>query len=285
MATPYLIESVQPSGEFSETTRQDAYLHVMVTEQSNPELAAEALRIQGRGYLEAGFVGEDGLEQSGPLRGALIPELDKSRGPNTDYYLAINPDLSKTTDVATMRKVNLPAGGTFDDLPTGTLARKTLTAEGAAIVDSIENPDLHLKEIGGLAGHPLGVYETIRHTIQEAQGKGEVWFFSIVSTTFATMQRRFGQRNFTVIGEQVTLEDDHVTNGISLVPALVRPDVFIDNVLADYRDAEVQEDQLAKRELRRSFLFLTDGLDTQTMSPEAFAARDELLNTPPARRV
>jgi len=276
-------EDLQAAGEVAEITRQDAYVHITVTEMSDPERVAEALRIQGEGYHSFGFVSEDGIEQDGPLKGALIPELDKSRGPYTDYYLALNPDTRRVADVATMRKCHVPAGGTFDDLPTGSLARPAMTPEGKTLVDSVENPDIHFKEIGGLAGNPRGVYEIIRNRIQEARGKEEIWFFSIVSTTFDTMVRRYGRSNFTVIGENIALDDDRVNDAISMVPAIVYPDRFIENVLADLRVAQDEGDELAQRELRKSFLFLTDGLDEQSLGAEVYAARDELLSTRPGR--
>ena len=269
-------EDVQHTAELAEVTRHDAYIHVTATELTSPDMVAEALKIQGEGYYRFGFVGDDGIEQDGPLKGALIPELDKSRGPYTDFYLAINPDTAKPNDVATMRKRHLAPGETFDDLPTGSLARPALTAEGKALVDSVENPDIHFKEIGGLAGNPRGVYEIIRNRIQEARGKEEIWFFSIVSSTFDTMVRRYGRSNFTVIGENFAIDDDRVNDAITMVPAIVSPDRFIENVLADYRTAQVEGDELAQRELRKSFLFLTDGLDEQSLGAELYAAHDEL---------
>lgn len=266
-----------------EAVRHDAYVHITATELTQPDFVAEALKIQGEGYFKHGFVGEDGIEQEGPLKGALIPELDKSRGPYTDYYLAVNPDAARPNDVATMRKVHLPAGGTFDDLPTGSIARQALTPEGNALVDSVENPDLHFKEISGLAGNPRGVYEIIRNRIQEARGKDEMWFFSIVSSTFATMERRYGRSNFTVIGANIELGDERVNDGISMVPAIVCPDRFIENILGDYRVAQAEGDESSQRELRKSFLFLTDGLDEQSLGTEVNAARDELQQAQPVR--
>lgn len=272
-------EETHSAGEFAEFTRQDAYVHVTVTELTDPEMVAEALKIQGEGYFKFGFVSEDGIEQNGPLKGALIPELDKSRGPYTDYYLALNPDINRQSDVATMRKRHLAPGETFDDLPTGSLARPAMSADGKALVDGIENPDIHFKEIGGLAGNPRGVYEIIRNRIQEARGKEEVWFFSIVSSTFDTMVRRYGRSNFTVIGENIALDDDRVDGEISMVPAIVYPDRFVENVLADYRAAQEQGDELAQRELRKSFLYLTDGMGEQSLGTELYAARGELQQT------
>lgn len=276
-------EDVQGTGEIAEVVRQDAYVHITATELTQPEFVAEALKIQGEGYQKFGYVGEDGIEQDGPLKGALIPELDKSRGPYTDYYLAINPDTSRPNDAATMRKRHLAPGETFDDLPTGALARQSLTAEGKALIDSVENPDLHFKELGGLAGNPRGVYEIIRARIQEARGKEETWFFSIVSSTFDTMVRRYGQSNFTVIGENIALDDVRVNDGISMVPAIVYPDRFIENVLGDFRVAQVEGDVTAQRELRKSFLYLTDGLNEQSLGAEMYAARDELAQMQPIR--
>ncbi|MFI5275535.1 MAG: hypothetical protein ACHQT5_01795 [Candidatus Saccharimonadales bacterium] len=276
-------EDVQGTGEIAEVVRQDAYVHITATELTQPEFVAEALKIQGEGYQKFGYVGEDGIEQDGPLKGALIPELDKSRGPYTDYYLAINPDTSRPNDAATMRKRHLAPGETFDDLPTGALARQSLTAEGKALIDSVENPDLHFKELGGLAGNPRGVYEIIRARIQEARGKEETWFFSIVSSTFDTMVRRYGQSNFTVIGENIALDDVRVNDGISMVPAIVYPDRFIENVLGDFRVAQVEGDVTAQRELRKSFLYLTDGLNEQSLGAEMYAARDELTQMQPVR--
>jgi hypothetical protein len=251
--------------------RHDAYDHYKVTEASSPDMVDVSLRIHAEGYYDMGFVDADAIMPNG----TMVPSLDKSRGPYTDYYVALNPDHTKR-DAATMRKRHLPMGGTFKDLPTYDFCAPYLTPGGKGYLEGLENQDVRLKEIAGMAktrgANPLGVFEVIRSTIQEASETDEVWFFSIVSDTLGSLQKSFGVTNFRIIGNGVALGDTRVNDKVSLVPTIVTPSEFVGNVLADYKKSE---NAVERRILQRSFLFLADGMPESAMSKEVRDAHAE----------
>ncbi|MDB5186448.1 MAG: hypothetical protein JWL85_971 [Candidatus Saccharibacteria bacterium] len=252
--------------------RGDAFRHVRVTEASNPELVMEAWRVHAEGYYSVGFVNKDAITKEG----FMASDIDKARGPYVDYFLAVNPE--DDSERATMRKINLSEGGTYKDLPAYQLCKDKLSPMGIALLESMQNQDVRLKEIGALARtpntSPIAVHEMFRDAIQEALGKNEVWFFSIVSTTHKTLAKSFGEKNLRVIGEDVPLEDERVNEGIALKPTIVRPDDFIDNMLTAYLEAKTAPERIR---LKRSLLFFTDGLDSRHMSEQVFTTRQTML--------
>jgi hypothetical protein len=262
----------QPMSETTRPQRHDAYVHHKVTEASDPDMVRRSLQIHAEGYYDNGFVDADAILPDG----TMVLALDKSRGPYTDYYLAINPDSTKR-DEATMRKRHLPLGSTFRDLPTYEMCAPHLYPEGRQYLQDIQGQDMRLKEIGGMArrreASPVGIFEIIRSTIQEAAETDEVWFFSIVSTTLGSLQKSFGTTNFHIIGEGVDIGDTRVNNDkVSLIPTIVTPSEFIGNILADYSRSE---NAAERRILQRSFLFLADGMPQGAMSQEVRDAQAE----------
>lgn len=251
--------------------RSDKYLHGKFTEYESPESAELAWRIHAQGYRAMGFVKDEAITPEG----FLADGIDHSRGTDTDYYLAINP--AKETDMATMRIINLPVGGTYKDLPAYQVSQHRLSPEGHNTLVNIENQDIRLKEIAALSrteqASPLAVHELFRRVIHEAQGKGEVWFFSVVSSTFTSLTKTMGEESFTVIGEDVPIDDDRVSEAVALRPALFYPDTFLDTLCRSYLNAGDRE----KIRLRRSLIFFTEGLEDSRLSDLVLKTKQELL--------
>jgi len=254
-----------------EMSHSDRYVHFTVTEANNLYAAHEAWRIQAEGYLDMGFVTEEALTPEG----YLVPELDKSRGKDVEYHLAVNP--CNMDDCATVRKVSPPKDGTYRDLPSYKMAEPAIYPDGRQALDGITEQDRRLKEISALArtkdGSAVGVYEIFRKLIQDATGSDEVWFFSTVSTTFQSLVRSFGERNFAIIGDDISMPDARVNSSITLRPTIVTPGTFIERVL----DAHISTEGKGKGTLKRSFLFLADGLEESRMSPRVVMARNAML--------
>lgn len=256
--------------------REDKYSIIKFTETTNPELAELAWEIHDVGYKDdAGFL----------KKSAVIETIDKSRGPNTDYYVATNP-LKPSTDQATLRKINVPEGDTYQALPAYQLCKPNLSAEGIQTLEGLHEQGAQIKEIAAMAkresASPLAVHELIRDIIQEAQGdKDEVWFFSIVTGTFKSLTDTYGKRNFEVIGADTPIEDSQVKNGIEVRPTIVRPSEFIDNILLDYADEVAKGDaanQVALKRFTRSIMFLTEGLTPVQMSEAVLQFRTDVLS-------
>jgi hypothetical protein len=260
-------------GEAMRPAPANKYDHMTFTELTRPDLAAEAWRVHAEGYQAMGFVNQDAVDE----HGYMAADIDKARGPHVDYYRASNP--SNAQDQATMRKINIPYGGSYQDLPAFRLCQDSLNPLGRRLLGSLQNPDQRLKEIGALArtaeAQPLAVHELFRTTIQEALGKDEIWFFSIVTSTHESLAKSFGERNFNVIGDDVPIgEDSRVGDHIALRPTLLRPDEFIDNILLSLDEAQTIPAQVR---YQRSLLFFTDGLPINLMSERVALARQAIL--------
>lgn len=258
--------------------RNDQYVHSTFTEYSDPQAVEQAWRTHATGYRLAGFVNESAITDEG----FLSAELDGSRGPNTEYFMAVNP--SNPSDVFTIRKDNLPEGGTYRDLPAYKLCADALSADGLAYLDGLADQETRVKEIGALAGsaqsNPLGAHELYRTLIHEAMGKDEVWFFTVVSSTYNSLAKGYGYKNFEPIGEDVQIPDERVNPELWLRPTIVRPDEFIDNILEAYLEAkdryrhavESGDPRAAKSalseaaRLQRSHVFFTDGVPEDQLS-------------------
>ena len=266
------VEQVAPT----ELVHPDQFVHLEFTEQDNPALAEAAWRTHARGYFEAGFLTEDAID---PDTGFLPTDIDKSRGPNTDYYLALADD---GTYAATMRKIKVAPEETYRDLPAYQLCKDNLSERGAARLDDLEAAGTEIVEISGMAGKtPMAVFETIRTAMHKAIGRDEVWLFSIVSSTYDSLARSWSADNLPVLGEDTPLIDPRVKDGIRLRPAMLDPNTFNDNLLAAYQSAETGPE---KARLLRSFEFFTDGLRADQMSLPVLQARRELLAAKEARR-
>jgi molybdopterin/thiamine biosynthesis adenylyltransferase len=248
------------------------FAHLRFTEADNPLLAQAAWRTHARGYLDAGFILPDAIDET---TGWLPEDIDKTRGANTDYYLAIDPQKSNEDYDATMRKVNLAPGISYKDLPAYGLCENGLSAFGKAQLAQLHAEGVNIKEIGGLAGRsPMAIYEVIRTAIHDALGKNEAWLFSIVSTTHESLTRNWGSEALTVIGEDTLLDDPRVRKNLYLRPAMLYPDTFNDTLLKAYMEAESPRD---RARLQRSFMFFTDGLDESQMSYRVLQARQDIL--------
>lgn len=273
-AQPELVEAIS----FSESGRRfanrgDMYNISEFTEFSNPDMTDVARKVHAEGYCTMNFVEDSAID---PATGWLAEDIDKARGPYVDIFVAENPANEK--DKATIRKEHIPYGGTVDDLPAIQLCRGSMRPEVMEMLDAIESPEFVLKEIGAMArteaGGALGPFELIRETTQAARGKGELWIFSIVSTTFDSLQESFGERAFPQVGEPVDLDDDRVKEHIKLIPVLVDIDNFYANIA---EGAITAGNPVRAKKLIRSFLFLTAGMEDTELTPKELAFKEAVL--------
>lgn len=255
-------------------TRNDQYIHLKIREEDNPELAHEAWRIHSEGYLNMRFITKNAITTDGYIH----EDIDSSRKENTDYYLAINKE-GLEDDRATLRKINLKPGETYRDLPAFKLCKDVITEDNIQILDSIANQDQVIKEIAGLArtanSNPNAAYELFRNIYQEALGKNEIWFYSIVSSTYRSLAKNFTADNLKVLGDPIAINDSRVSQDITLVPVILQPDIFTETILKNIKENDTS---LSHKRFMRTFLFFTDGLDENRMSPEVYTARKKFLH-------
>ncbi len=269
---------IEPIGDLREyfPPRIDTYNIERFTESENPFAAVQAWKIHYQGYHDSGFVHTSAANE----HGYLADSIDKSRGPHTDYLLAKNPDNAE--DVATMRKINLAEGESYRALPAYGLSKGAITPEGQALLDWLEEQGAEIKELAALArapnSNPMGAHELFREVIQAANGTQEVWLSTIVSTTCLSLMQSFGQRNFLSIGDNVSLDDNRVVEGIELSPVVIPAGNFIHNVALGYIEAVQSGNRLAVRSLGRSLVFLTAGLPYDGLPPEVAESVNNITN-------
>ena len=266
------IEAIIPTmPEALPVVMPDKYYHFLETEESNPELAKAAWQIHAEGYIAMGFVKPEAITEEG----FLPADIDKARGSNVNYMLALSSE--NQDDCATMRVVSVPEGGSFRDLPAYGLTRDILPDESLSLLEELEDQGRAIKEISALArsraASPASIFELFRKSIHEALGKDEAWFFTMVSSTHETLIPRLTSENFQVLGDDVKIDDERVGEGIALRPLMLRPDEFIENIYRGYLNAGNEVD---KRRLAKSLIFYTDGLAKEQMTALVFDERTRL---------
>lgn len=256
--------------------RNDTYVHMSGYEGVNPDVVDIALATHAIGYSEdMGFVNSEAIGGDG----YILPELDKARGSNVEYHVAISPQ--SPNEVATMRMVHLTKGQSVEDLPAYQAVKNSLKPEAESMLREV-NPE-KLKEISALAKSnrkaAIGLFEIIRKTIQEGVGRDETWFFSIVSDTYASLARRLGSDAFMVLGEDVNIEDSRVDQSkVRLTPVAFRPDRFYDSMYYSVIDPNSAEDDLSRQRIAGSILFFTEGISDDNLSEEVASWRRSTLS-------
>ena len=239
-----------------DNTRQDRYIHFRFNGEEFPLAREEAWRIQAEGYRSMGFVTGKAIDE----RGFLYPEIDKSRGiPGSEYYIVISD--AEEDDRATLRKVPPRPFCDYTSLPAYESTKDTLYPLGKKLLENLHLAGNDIKEISALAktehASPLAIFELFREIIQDAHTKNEVWFFSVVSTTFSALVKNMGKCSFTVIGGDVNLDDPRVNPDITLRPALFMPGPYYQNLMADIKSAK---DYSSRKRLIASLEFFSEGL-------------------------
>lgn len=267
---------LMPTQKSSQRADILAFLHF--TEHTNPELAIRARRVHADGYESMGFVSNSAID----VDGSLSDDIDHARGETVEYYLGVettDANSGEEIDRATLRKINIPVGGTLDDLPAYNLCKSSIYRNELITLQSIERPDRFVKEIGALArspeAGPMATFEVLRDALHDSLGSGELWFFSIVTSTYASLADNFGSKAIRQIGEPVALNDSRVSNHIELVPAVVEIDSFLKNIL---ETAETEFNRSKQRKLLRSFAFFAEGLTSDNLTDELMAAREVITD-------
>lgn len=250
--------------------RHDHYRIRSGTDMSDPALVEEALQIHAEGYVNMRFVKPEALTPGGVLPG----DIDKARGDTVEYFVSSGREVDAgnrlSTQRATMRKISIPSGFGIDFLPAYKLCADSLEPKYREYLESIEDPSTSVKEIAALArtkgANPIAVFELLRDALQDAREHEEVWFFSIVSETYDSLVDNFGPHAIKRVGESIAFDDDRIGDGIKLVPALVKTDLFIDEI---QRTIMQSSDKRERIRLTRSFMFFTEGLKSEDLSEDS----------------
>jgi methionyl-tRNA formyltransferase len=233
---------------------------ILCFSERNPDdanLVHLARAVHALGFRNDGFVTPEAISGSGDNI-ELLEELDPSRGPDVDYYLAMR----NHHDVATVRKKRIPEGGSFEDLPAYRMTRENIPEKNTIKLREAAR----VYELGALAraesASPLSALELFRHVIHEALGRGEVWMLGVVHETFDKFTKDFGNRAIEQIGGPVAIDRKFVRSGLELVPAIIDVDNFIRGIYLSACEVRITDPQTAqrRRELIMSFRFFAEGL-------------------------
>lgn len=269
MSTPEITnpaQSVERTVETIRPPRTDTYRIEHFTESSDSAMAHLAWEIHAQGYQEMGFVHTEAVTESG----YLPTSIDKARGENVDYYVAMGERAQVgeiLEDMASLRKISIPENGDLEDLPAYQMSKDVLYEDAKNELHAIGNS--HIKEISALArthdAGPIAVFELVRDIIHEARGKDEVFFYCIVSKTFDTFQATFGDKLVQQVGSPIELHDERVGDHIKLIPTLSRIDQSFQRIAAAIDESN---NPLDKKRLTRTLFFLADGLSDNELDEE-----------------
>jgi len=96
-------------------------------------------------------------------------------------------------------------------------------------------------------------------------------FCSIVSSTFASLQDNFGEYAIKQVGEPISFDDERINPNLTLIPAIVEVDEFINQIAAS---AIVEKDERKQRVLSRSFMFYAESVPDSMLNEDAVGLRD-----------
>lgn len=253
------------------------YEHTIFTELTDPEAVTRVQLLHAEGYLSMGFVTPAALTLEGlsdaiiatGTHGRLVEELDHARGPQVQYHTSSevgNPD-----NAATLREYNLSPGQTHEAIPAWQLSGHALTPANRMLVKNVS--PTRLKEICALArgehATPRATLAVIRGAIHNAIGNKDIWFSTLVTNSYESLVRRFGEANLEAVGHAVTIDDERVNPDLTLTPIFLRPDDFLDNLVTAYNWSDLRSAE--RRRFGESLLFFSDGLEPDKMSARVHA--------------
>lgn len=267
--------------------RVDSFEIHHFNEENDVTAVRKAHEIHAESYVDSGFVHANALVEVNPLngKGVLPDDIDKARGLNVQYTIATSrtPTLDIMTgkeieNMSSWRLIDIPEGHTREALPAYGLAKGALTPEGEQYLKEIdENPNYRLREIAALSrtknGSAAGIFEIMRDGIHQAMGKNEVWFFSIVDTTYGSLCKYFGDDGIRQIGDPVPINDSRVNPDVRLVPAVTDANTFIQSVAESALRSSGREQQSQMG----TFIFFTDGLSDKEIGPDLSNLRRHVL--------
>lgn len=261
----------QTANIYVRSDRGDRYAYVSFdSESSNPRLTELARRVHAASYLGEGFVSQAALAPDGTLEYGI----DKLRGDGVTYYLGYELGDDEPQACSTLRKMRLGVGDTIEKLPGYEQSRFILPQDVREWLFNI--PAERLREIGSF-GHIPEVsskagLELLRHVLQDSLGKGEVWFFTMVSTNVTRLVKHFGPQAVRMVGAPVKMEDERV-NGVQLVPTVVDVDAFFANVLNSIR---TETNDARRRHYVLSVLNFAQGLGVDELGEAVYTELEEL---------
>ncbi len=290
-----ITEQFRYSDTYKPPERQDSFHIHSFTEDVDPASALMAQHVHAESFVLARFVHPDGLEEindDGRLYYRLPADLDKSRGNDITYVLACSKTERRdllTDEVvlnsATWRMHDIPEGGSREDLPAYILSKDSLYDWGEQYLRSVDEnqPQYMLREIAALGrsrgSDPEGIFEIIRDGIHQSleNDRHEIWFFSIVDTTYSFLKREFGEQAVLQVGNPVAMDDERVNPDVRLVPVVTDTRKFIRQIYESAISTNGSDTHKDKDRQLKRFRFFTDGLSDDQLDTDMAIMRRAIV--------
>lgn len=235
-----------------------------------PDIVLKAQQLQGRCYLEYGYVRESALADDG----RLVPELDSARGEDgktvATYLLARGVDKKVEEAGATMRMIDICGQGTIEDLPTYKYFRDTFGPDVIKRLDNIIGlyGSQGVRELAALGttdrNNIHGSYELMRAVTQNSiikeasSGHREKYLTSLTKISLGPITRFAGAGATEVLGEPVRVyAEDPRQNEVYVTPVLIDPNRVLGGIIDEIEAADKNANII---KLIQKLNFFTDGL-------------------------
>lgn len=263
---------MQPEFAAPDPTYADTFEHWKGVPGDGP-LVAEMLQLawetHAAGYLRAG------LAKPAAIRDGLLDEtIDRSRRlrRGITYYLTINPD-----DIDDRSTARLIDARSVEELPTYPLTKDGIHPDALKRLKfAVEVEGKQLCELGAFAdskpGRTPGTEELLRDILTDTVGRNQLLFCSMAAPVQKYLSRILSPANFEPIGDPVVLEENELRGETVLIPVVIDPDKFIDNLLAAYYEAK---DPATKVMYREKALFYSAKLPPEHTPSGIIVLREE----------
>ena len=208
----------------------------VITEESDPELARQCWVLQAFDYKRSGIVTDEAIGKDE----ALLPEIDKSRGPNVKYYVAKD---KQGKIVASLRKIS----DDFNKLPSYGRCIPDMDPEWADYLSSLSaNSDgPKVMEIAALCKDSSVTADVVmalyHHALQDSiSAGGDVWFMGIVPKTRKKLADIYGDEVVNTVGAPVPLNELGVVSDIDLTPTVIKTGEVFETLSRECKKAETE---------------------------------------------
>lgn len=225
--------------------------HFAGTERDHPGITDESRRLHGEGFRAAGFVDLRALDE----RGRMTSDVDKTLTFPTRYYVAVDPGEPHHRCAA--RKV-FGEGDDYTTLPGYRVCESTMWSVGREYLERWRHgPVVEISALARTRGAPArGVYEIFKRMVHEGMVTGELWFFSIVTDTHASLSALIGLQAMQVIGPDIPITGTGITPGVMLRPVVLNPAELFETIR---READVTTNPRLRRRLEHYAAYGLDG--------------------------
>ena len=233
------------------------------------------------GYVETGLAKPaaesekhfllDGIDKSGHLATGVVHFVARHQLDKADTATARLIDAPDPTELATYGLVKDGIQGKVVDTLRGHVKDGMKLQEMGALAKSFA---AHKKDLDPNSTSTPGAAEVIRNVLGYTAGKNTVLYCSMVKEAQAGLVKVLSPDNLEVVGTPVVLEENEFRKETTLLPIIIYPDKFVDNIV---RAINTAKDPRTQTRYAGSLMFFTDQLSPDRMSDEANAAREFIL--------